>query len=100
LSEYEWRYIGIQMSKGWIHYSNHTPEPQILLFRRTYSGDGETPRVQFVKNSEKEKKVLKEKNEEDIQEEEIVEKEEKKIEEEKKVEKKEKKKFPPPKPTF
>lgn len=34
LSEYEWRSLGIQMSKGWIHYGFHRPEPNILLFKR------------------------------------------------------------------
>ncbi|KAL0489444.1 cyclin-dependent kinase regulatory subunit CKS1 [Acrasis kona] len=34
LSEMEWRGLGIQMSRGWIHYGYHAPEPHILLFRR------------------------------------------------------------------
>lgn len=34
LTEEEWRGLGIEMSLGWIHYAFHTPEPQILLFRR------------------------------------------------------------------
>ncbi|VVC44054.1 Cyclin-dependent kinase, regulatory subunit [Cinara cedri] len=34
LSEDEWRSIGVQQSKGWIHYMIHEPEPHILLFKR------------------------------------------------------------------
>ncbi|XP_050306483.1 cyclin-dependent kinases regulatory subunit [Anthonomus grandis grandis] len=34
MSEDEWRGIGIQQSKGWIHYMNHKPEPHVLLFKR------------------------------------------------------------------
>ncbi|XP_024135258.1 cyclin-dependent kinases regulatory subunit 2 [Oryzias melastigma] len=34
MSEDEWRGIGVQQSKGWIHYMIHKPEPHILLFRR------------------------------------------------------------------
>lgn len=34
LSESEWRNLGIQQSKGWIHYAIHRPEVHVLLFRR------------------------------------------------------------------
>ena len=34
LSENEWRSLGIQQSRGWVHYTIHQPEPYILLFRR------------------------------------------------------------------
>ena len=34
MSEKEWREIGVQQSRGWIHYAIHNPEPHILLFRR------------------------------------------------------------------
>ncbi len=34
MSETEWRSIGVQQSRGWIHYLIHEPEPHILLFRR------------------------------------------------------------------
>jgi len=34
LSEPEWRALGINQTKGWVHYSIHKPEPHILLFRR------------------------------------------------------------------
>ncbi|KAE8711387.1 Cyclin-dependent kinases regulatory subunit 1 [Hibiscus syriacus] len=34
LSENEWRAIGVQQSRGWVHYAVHRPEPHIMLFRR------------------------------------------------------------------
>ncbi|CAN6477006.1 unnamed protein product [Victoria cruziana] len=34
LSENEWREIGVQQSRGWVHYAIHRPEPHIMLFRR------------------------------------------------------------------
>ncbi|CAK9861623.1 unnamed protein product [Sphagnum jensenii] len=34
LSEVEWRGIGVQQSRGWVHYAIHRPEPHIMLFRR------------------------------------------------------------------
>lgn len=34
LTETEWRSLGVQQSRGWIHYAIHRPEPHILLFRR------------------------------------------------------------------
>ncbi|XP_067003819.1 cyclin-dependent kinases regulatory subunit [Anabrus simplex] len=34
MSEDEWRLIGVQQSRGWIHYMTHKPEPHILLFKR------------------------------------------------------------------
>jgi cyclin-dependent kinase regulatory subunit CKS1 len=34
LTEDEWRSIGVQQSKGWVHYMIHEPEPHILLFKR------------------------------------------------------------------
>jgi len=39
LSEREWRSLGIQQSKGWLHDGIHTPEPYILLFRRPIGTD-------------------------------------------------------------
>lgn len=35
MTEDEWRRFGVQQSRGWEHYMIHTPEPQILCFRRT-----------------------------------------------------------------
>uniref|UniRef100_A0A8C6VMJ5 Cyclin-dependent kinases regulatory subunit n=1 Tax=Naja naja TaxID=35670 RepID=A0A8C6VMJ5_NAJNA len=34
MSESEWRNLGVQQSRGWVHYMIHEPEPYILLFRR------------------------------------------------------------------
>ncbi len=34
LTEAEWRGIGVQQSRGWVHYAIHRPEPHIMLFRR------------------------------------------------------------------
>lgn len=30
----EWRGLGVQQSRGWVHYAIHRPEPHIMLFRR------------------------------------------------------------------
>jgi cyclin-dependent kinase regulatory subunit CKS1 len=38
MNETEWRNIGVQQSKGWIHYMIYQPEPHILLFRRPLKG--------------------------------------------------------------
>mmetsp|Transcript_30686 Transcript_30686/g.89617 ORF Transcript_30686/g.89617 Transcript_30686/m.89617 type:complete len:110 (-) Transcript_30686:495-824(-) len=45
LSEGEWRGIGVQQSRGWMHYALHRPEPHILLFRRPLGTDPQTGRV-------------------------------------------------------
>ncbi|KAG5681234.1 hypothetical protein PVAND_010687 [Polypedilum vanderplanki] len=37
MTENEWRAIGVQQSRGWVHYMIHHPEPHILLFRRKLS---------------------------------------------------------------
>jgi hypothetical protein len=29
----EWRQLGVQQSRGWVHYAIHRPEPHIMLFR-------------------------------------------------------------------
>lgn len=34
MPENEWREIGVQQSRGWVHYAIHRPEPHIMLFRR------------------------------------------------------------------
>jgi len=34
LTEAEWRQLGVQQSRGWVHYAIHKPEPHILLMRR------------------------------------------------------------------
>jgi len=48
LTENEWRAIGVQQSRGWIHYEIHRPEPHILLFRRPLGTD---PNTGMVPNS-------------------------------------------------
>eukprot|EP01068_Selenidium_serpulae_P013642 Selendium_serpulae@DN5988_c1_g2_i10.p1 len=45
LSESEWRGLGVQQSRGWIHYINHKPEPHVLLFRRPLGTDPTTGKV-------------------------------------------------------
>lgn len=35
----EWRNLGVQQSRGWVHYELHKPEPHILLFRRPIGTD-------------------------------------------------------------
>ncbi|CAG9318671.1 unnamed protein product [Blepharisma stoltei] len=39
LSESEWRALGVQQSRGWVHYEIHRPEPHVLLFRRPLGTD-------------------------------------------------------------
>ena len=33
LTQAEWRGMGVQQSRGWVHYAIHRPEPHIMLFR-------------------------------------------------------------------
>ena len=42
LSESEWRGLGVQQSRGWMHYAIHNPEPFVLLFRRPLGTDPTT----------------------------------------------------------
>jgi cyclin-dependent kinase regulatory subunit CKS1 len=42
LAEMEWRNLGVQQSRGWVHYEIHGPEPHILLFRRPIGTDPNT----------------------------------------------------------
>lgn len=42
LGENEWRALGVQQSRGWVHYDIHRPEPHILLFRRPLGTNTET----------------------------------------------------------
>jgi cyclin-dependent kinase regulatory subunit CKS1 len=44
MTETEWRNLGVQQSIGWIHYMFHTPEPQVLLFRRARSSPPAAPK--------------------------------------------------------
>ncbi|EFJ31496.1 hypothetical protein SELMODRAFT_9272, partial [Selaginella moellendorffii] len=34
LTEEQWRALGVQQSRGWVHYAIHRPEPHIMLFKR------------------------------------------------------------------
>jgi len=34
--------MGVQQSRGWVHYELHRPEPHILLFRRAKGTDPQT----------------------------------------------------------
>ena len=45
LLEAEWRGLGVQQSRGWVHYEVHRPEPFILLFRRPIGTDPQTGMV-------------------------------------------------------
>lgn len=45
LEEDEWRRLGVQQSRGWVHYAIHRPEAHILLFRRALGTDPTTGRV-------------------------------------------------------
>ena len=45
LYEEELRHLGVQQSRGWVHYEVHKPEPFILLFRRPLGTDPTTGKV-------------------------------------------------------
>ncbi|VDM46459.1 unnamed protein product [Toxocara canis] len=32
LTEFEWRMLGVQQSRGWVHYMIHAPERHVILF--------------------------------------------------------------------
>lgn len=63
LSENEWRALGVQQSRGWVHYEIHRPEPHILLFRRPQGTDPNTgmvpnnvlQKIQLISNKMEEK---------------------------------------------
>lgn len=46
MSEDEWRGLGVQQSRGWVHYELHRPEPHILLFRRPLGTNPLTGKVE------------------------------------------------------
>ena len=50
----EWRSLGVQQSRGWVHYELHKPEPHILLFRRPKGSDPTTglPPANFIAPSD------------------------------------------------
>lgn len=56
LSEQEWRQLGVQQSRGWIHYAIHKPEPHILLFRRPLGTDPVTGKVNAALQAEAKEK--------------------------------------------
>jgi cyclin-dependent kinase regulatory subunit CKS1 len=35
----EWRGMGVQQSRGWVHYAIHRPEPHIMLYRCVSSSE-------------------------------------------------------------
>lgn len=43
LLQHEWRSIGVQQSRGWVHYAIHRPETHIMLFRRVRPHSPEQP---------------------------------------------------------
>ncbi|GAB5364483.1 hypothetical protein AAMO2058_000974400 [Amorphochlora amoebiformis] len=43
LAEHEWRSLGLQQSRGWIHYGFYGPEKNVLLFRRKLPPPAERP---------------------------------------------------------
>jgi len=45
MAEKEWRERGIVMSRGWVHYDIHSPEANVLLFRRPRNTDPKTGAV-------------------------------------------------------
>merc|ERR1712194_303337 len=52
LQDAEWRGLGVQQSRGWVHYAIHRPEPHILLFRRPLGTDPRTGKVPAVADAE------------------------------------------------
>mmetsp|Transcript_7077 Transcript_7077/g.11407 ORF Transcript_7077/g.11407 Transcript_7077/m.11407 type:complete len:173 (-) Transcript_7077:156-674(-) len=45
MTEAEWRNHGITMSRGWEHYDHHSPEANVLLFRRVIGTDPKTGQI-------------------------------------------------------
>lgn len=80
LTETEWRQLGVQQSRGWVHYAIHKyvlitlclslspndvlyrPEPHILLFRRPLGTDPATGRINAALEKEAKDKYAKEFN--------------------------------------
>ncbi|CAM9753326.1 unnamed protein product [Chrysoparadoxa australica] len=52
LSDSEWRGLGVQQSRGWVHYGIHKPEPHILLFKRPLGTNAQTGEVDPVAHQE------------------------------------------------
>lgn len=60
MQEREWRGRGIVMSRGWVHYDIHSPEANVLLFRRPRHTDpktGSVPPEIMEKVREREEKI-------------------------------------------
>ena len=60
LTEQEWRQLGVQQSRGWVHYAIHKPEPHILLFRRPLGTDPVTGKVVAKMQAEAKEKYAQE----------------------------------------
>merc|ERR1719407_464857 len=45
MQESEWRAHGVTMSRGWEHYDHHSPEANVLLFRRVIGTDPKTGQI-------------------------------------------------------
>uniref|UniRef100_A0A7S1WVJ5 Cyclin-dependent kinases regulatory subunit n=1 Tax=Alexandrium catenella TaxID=2925 RepID=A0A7S1WVJ5_ALECA len=45
MAESEWRSHGITMSRGWQHYDHHSPEANVLLFRRVLGTDPKSGQI-------------------------------------------------------
>eukprot|EP00438_Fugacium_kawagutii_P025303 Skav210357 [mRNA] locus=scaffold1491:138255:139791:+ [translate_table: standard] len=43
LEEHEWRKLGVQAGRGWMHYEYHKPEMHVLLMRRPLPGTETVP---------------------------------------------------------
>ena len=67
LKEDEWRALGIQQSRGWVHYAIYSPEPHILLFRRPRRTNPETGEVDEKTKKKKESYDMEKKNNLDIE---------------------------------
>eukprot|EP00927_Polykrikos_kofoidii_P001704 TRINITY_DN10663_c0_g1_i1.p2 TRINITY_DN10663_c0_g1~~TRINITY_DN10663_c0_g1_i1.p2 ORF type:complete len:200 (-),score=37.19 TRINITY_DN10663_c0_g1_i1:86-619(-) len=58
--EAEWRGHGITMSRGWQHYDSHSPEANVLLFRRVLGTDprtGDIPLEMMVKVEQRQRYI-------------------------------------------
>jgi cyclin-dependent kinase regulatory subunit CKS1 len=51
LTENEWRALGVQQSRGWVHFEIHRPEPHVLMFRRPLGTDPLTGKVETSSNT-------------------------------------------------
>ncbi|KAI8354764.1 hypothetical protein B0O80DRAFT_497975 [Mortierella sp. GBAus27b] len=56
LSEAEWRFLGVRMSRGWANYARHDPELHILMFRRTHDAANEVRLAAAKREEERRRK--------------------------------------------